>query len=500
VAETQTRRLQIAARTALFGVALACAALLSHPHHAALAASDCTATGSPQGPFSFDTWEAGDYKTRYGAAMELAANNQLFPNDPDFALPPLGTGDRAAGSGTTTAPYIPPVILKAIAYIESGWAQASYDPLVKYGETGLALVSADCGYGLMQVTSGMQNVSGIPSLAQTMIGSNYAFNVAGGAQILAQKWNEAPELHPIVGNRDPHVIENWYFVLWAYNGFAYRNHPLNPGYDPQRPPYDCQPNTPRDYPYQELIFGCIANPPLRDGVPLWPAQPVTLPDLSDPAFSGPLDPSNWNACSYQAQCAPMDIPTPGGAGHIDPTVPSIDPATLLGQPAIASASSVNVTPAGTAAQEALTVANPGSGLASWLALGSTPWISTSPLTGISLGAEHGGYSTPLTVNVDPSGMPPGDYIGNVTVESTAAAGAPLSIPVTLHVGAPSNCDGHLDAADALAVLQEVGGVGGVGGCVADVPDMNCDGAINSADALLVLQYLAGLSSGPAPCG
>jgi hypothetical protein len=497
VAGTQTRILQIAARTALLGVALACAALVSHSHHAALAASDCAATGSPQGPYSFDTWEAGDYKTRYGGAMELAATNQLFPDDPTFALPPLETGDRAAGSGTTVPGYIPPVILKAIAYIESGWAQASYDPLVKYGQTGPVLVSADCGYGLMQVTSGMQNISGIPSLAQTMAGSNYAFNAARGAQILAQKWNDAPELHPIAGNRDPHVIENWYFVLWAYNGFAYRNHPLNSGYDPNRAPYDCGPDTPRDYPYQELIFGCIANPPLRDGVALWAAQSVTLPDLSDPAFSGPLDPNNWNACSYQAQCGPMDIPTPGGAGHTDPTVLSVDRATLLGQPGIASTSAVDVTPAGTTAQVAVAVTNPGSDLASWRALGSTAWISTSPLTGISLGGEHGGYSTPLTVKVDASGMPPGDYVGNVTVESAKSAGAPLSIPVTLHVRSASNCNGHLDAADALAVLQKASGLGG---CVADVPDMNCDGAVNSADAELVLRYLAGLSSGPMPCG
>src|SRR5207244_4148710 len=162
----------------------------------------------------------------------------------------------------------------------------------------------------------------------------------------------------------------------------------------------------------------------------------------------------------QAQCAPMDIPTPDGAGHTDPTVPSIDGATLLGQPAIASESSVDVTAAGAIAQVPVTVTNPGSGLASWRALGSTPWISTSPLTGISLGAERGGYSTPLTVSVNASGLPPGDYVAQVTVESSAAAGAPLSIPVTLHVRSTSNCNGHLDAADALAVLLKVSGLGG----------------------------------------
>src|SRR5207245_7645137 len=133
------------------------------------------------------------------------------------------------------------------------------------------------------------------------------------------------------------------------------------------------------------------------------------------------------------------------------------------------------------------------GLASWRALGSTAWISTSPLAGISLSAERGGYSTPLTVSVNVSGLPPGDYAAQVTVESSAAAGSPLSIPVTLHLRNTSNCKGHLDAADALAVLLKVSGLGG---CVADVPDMNCDGVVDTADAELVLQFLAGLSSGP----
>jgi hypothetical protein len=494
VAETQKRILPIAARTAILGVLLGCAALLSLTQHAAYAASDCAATGSPQGHYDFDTWEAGDYKTRYAAAMELAGYNQLFPDDPDFALPPLETGDRAVGSATTTAPYIPPVLLKAISYIESGWAQASYDPLVKYGQTGPVLVSADCGYGLMQVTSGMQNVSGIPSIAQTMIGSNYAYNVARGAQILAQKWNAAPEVYPIVGNRDPHVIEDWYYVLWGYNGFAFRNHPLNSGYDPARPPYDCGPDTPRDYPYEELIFGCIANPPLRDGVPLWPAQPVTLPDLNDPAFSGPLSVDRWNPCSFQADCAPMDIPTPGGTGHTDPTVPGTDRATLLGAPSLTSAAAVEVTPVGTTAQAGTAISNVGSGLAGWRALSAAAWLTTSPITGISMGAELGGYATPLALRVDTTGLAPGDYTATVVVESESAA--PSTIAVTAHVLAPSNCNGTLDPADALAVLQKVSGVGG---CIADVPDMNCDGVVDSADAELVLQYLGGLSSGLPSC-
>ena len=224
VAQMRRWRLNALARAAIVAIGLVAALSLARPEPTEAVTFDCSGTGSPQGPYSFETWEAGDYKTRYSNAIDLASINQLFPDNAEFALPPLETGDRSAGSSTTVPPYIPPVLLKAISYIESGWAQASYDPLVQYGETGPTLVSADCGYGLMQVTSGMQNVSGTPGLDQAMIGGHYAYNIARGAQILAGKWNDGPEFRPIVGNRDPHVIENWYFALWAYNGFAYRNH------------------------------------------------------------------------------------------------------------------------------------------------------------------------------------------------------------------------------------------------------------------------------------
>jgi hypothetical protein len=488
--------LTIAARAGLLSIALVVLALASHSHRSVLADVDCASTGSPAGPYTFDTWEAGDYKDRYAHTIELAATNQLFPENPAFALPDLETGDRSAGSTTKVPGYIPPVILKAIAYIESGWAMASYDPLVKYGETGPVLVSADCGYGVMQVTSGMQNVSGIPTVDQVLIGGNYAYNIARGAQILAAKWNDAPELRPIIGNRDPHIIENWYYALWGYNGFAFRNHPLNSGYNPDRPPFDCQDGTPRDYPYEELIFGCISSPPLRQGGPLWDAVPVSLSDLHDPAFATPLDANNWNPCSFSADCAAMDVPTMGGTGHADPTTPSVTRESLLGQPAVSAGSVTSSADAGSKTQATVAIANLASGLASWRALGSAPWLKTS-LQGISMGPEIGGHSTPLTVKIDATSLTPGDYAASVAVESPGTTGAPLSVPVSLHVSPPPNCNGSLDAEDALAVFAQLSGIGG---CVADVPDMNCDGVIDAVDATLVLQYLAGAGSGPPQCG
>ena len=55
----------------------------------------------------------------------------------------------------------------------------------------------------MQVTSGMQNLTGIPNLDQAMIGGHYAFNIARGARILAEKWNLAPEFRPDRGQPRP---------------------------------------------------------------------------------------------------------------------------------------------------------------------------------------------------------------------------------------------------------------------------------------------------------
>ena len=488
VAQMRRWRLNALARPAIVAIGLVAALSLTRTGPAAAVTFDCSGTGSPQGPYSFETWEAGDYKSRYGDAMGLASVNQLFPENSSFALPALETGDRSAGSGATLPPYIPPVLLKAISYIESGWAQASYDPLVQYGETGPTLVSADCGYGLMQVTSGMQNVSGAPSLDQAMIGGHYAYNIARGAQILAGKWNAAPEYRPIMGNRDPHVIENWYFALWAYNGFAYRNHPLNPGYNTNRPPYDCQGDTPRDYPYQELIFGCVANPPLRDGVPLWDAQPISLPNLSDPAYSGPLDINNWNACSFELQCAALDIPTPADA-HTVTTLPSVDRATLLGAPALApDPASIALSTETGIAQASLAVPNAGTGLGVWRVRPGQTWLKVSRVEGISQGADVGGYSTQLILDIDLSTAPGGDHFASVLVDSAQGAGSLITVPVSVRLQRVG-CDNLLTVVDVLAILNNASGIGG---CVSDVHDTNCDGKIDGADIVAIMRFLIGL--------
>jgi len=459
----------------------------------ALASHSCPNTGSPFGPFEIETYEAADYRDVYARTFELAAFNQLFPEHGGFATSNLETGDRAAGSGQVVEPYIPPVLLKSMGFLESGWAQASYVPLVDYGEVGPVLSSHDCGYGIMQITSGMQNISGVPNLDQAMIGSHFGFNIARGAAILAGKWNLSPEVRPIVGARDPAVIEDWYYALWGYNGFAFSNHPLNPAYQPTRVEFSCGAaddgfgHDRTQYPYQELVLGCAQRPPLRVGEQLWEPQEVHLPDLADPAFADPLKIENWIPCSYSLDCAAMDIPTPN-TNHEDPTVLA-------------------------------------SGLLGFQVLTNAPWLKVAMPVGVALGDDLGGDVGTVRLTVDTAGLTPGSYSGAVTVNSLYPAGTPHTFVVDLVVaeGAPTptpvpipatwadgNCSGAVDLSDALATMRHGAGldmiaagcpemgstVQVIGGSQHTWGDIDCSGEVNAIDALKILRFDAGLPSSP----
>lgn len=204
------------------------------------------------------------------AAFELAANGLLPP-----AYPQLGAG--------LVVRTIPPSVLGAVGWVESGWRQ--------FTPQGRPLVSFDFGYGIMQVTSGMAGAFGdvygqIDPAAQSEIASNYRYNIAYGAQMLAKKWATTPPL----GNRDPAIVENWYYALWAYNGWGWVNNPNNPRFTRAGTPA----SNPSTYPYQERVLYLVAHPPRdRDGNPLWAAISVSLPPKNRiGAHPGPLTPSH----------------------------------------------------------------------------------------------------------------------------------------------------------------------------------------------------------------
>jgi hypothetical protein len=103
---------------------------------------------------------------------------------------------------------IPPKILYGIAYQESRWLQ--------FNASGTPLMSRDGGIGIMQVTSyGGYNVDRLKT--------DIDYNIAAGADILIVKWGYAPRVFPRIGDGDSRCYENWFFAVWAYNGWVANN-------------------------------------------------------------------------------------------------------------------------------------------------------------------------------------------------------------------------------------------------------------------------------------
>ena len=140
---------------------------------------------------------------------------------------------RAKLNAAAVARLIPPKILYGIAFQESTWRQfdAKGDPLI--GSDGR-------GIGIMQVTT-------IPAgVDAERLKTEIDYNIAVGADILVEKWGYAPSVFPVIGGGDPRCYENWFFAVWAYNGWTKGN----------------------EYPYR--VWEHIA-----DGRGLWTGQAVT---------------------------------------------------------------------------------------------------------------------------------------------------------------------------------------------------------------------------------
>ena len=185
------------------------------------------------------------------AAFNLASADRLGPGYPH--LPRIGV-DSA---------FVPAVILEAVAWVESGWRQ--------FAGT-VPLVSPDYGYGTMQITDGMAGAAGPtgtrPVATQTRIIGDYAYNIGFGARMLAQYF----VAEPAINERDPTAVEDWYYALWAYNGW-YSNNPNGSWARIGTPAQN--PNT---FPYQERVYWWVQHPPTdSEGHPLWAPVKVTLP-------------------------------------------------------------------------------------------------------------------------------------------------------------------------------------------------------------------------------
>jgi len=241
--------------------------------------------------FIADTIASADIACAEGCAVQGAQAQQPTLSEMTTAFTQAGTNTLPSGyfslplieagpQGALQAGSAPCALLKAIAYVESSWHQATYS--AARGSTGPTLVSFDCGYGIMQITSGMRNRGDLPNDVQERIAIDYLYNIGWGAKMLIDKWNLAPTYAPVVGDRNPAVAEAWYFAVWGFNGWSISNNPNycdrdNGGQLCPRPPFNGSQNR-TDYPYQELVWGYAANPPMEGGARLWDPAALTLPD------------------------------------------------------------------------------------------------------------------------------------------------------------------------------------------------------------------------------
>jgi hypothetical protein len=162
---------------------------------------------------------------------------------------------------------IPPEILKAIAFIETGMKQ--------YDTAGNPIVATDGGIGIMQITMPDEQLQA-QGIDKEKLKWNTRYNIEIGAKILKEKWNN-PNL-PKINDKNPETIENWYFAIMAYNGLSKRNDPTRP--QEQRP-------------YQERVLEAIRNNGLLP-ISTIPSVTITYPNPEAPDLMAfPVQEYNW---------------------------------------------------------------------------------------------------------------------------------------------------------------------------------------------------------------
>lgn len=126
---------------------------------------------------------------------------------------------------------IPAILLKGIARVESVYKHFNSDGSPKICGTSIGLMQINNVYG------GYDNYR---------LKYDIMYNIEAGADMLLNKWSMSSYNQvSSVGSMDPNILENWYFALWAYNGWAGSNNPASP--------------YAKKYTYQQLVYDVIEN-------------------------------------------------------------------------------------------------------------------------------------------------------------------------------------------------------------------------------------------------
>ncbi|MDD4088141.1 MAG: S-layer homology domain-containing protein [Tissierellia bacterium] len=124
---------------------------------------------------------------------------------------------------------IPAILLKGIARVESVYKHFNSDGSPKICGTSIGLMQINNVYG------GYDNYK---------LKYDILYNIEAGADVLLNKWSMSSYNQvSSVGNMDPNILENWYFALWAYNGWSQSNNPVSP--------------YAKKYTYQQLVYDVI---------------------------------------------------------------------------------------------------------------------------------------------------------------------------------------------------------------------------------------------------
>ncbi len=124
---------------------------------------------------------------------------------------------------------VPAILLKGIARVESVFKHFNSDGSPKICGTSIGLMQINNVYG------GYDNYR---------LKYDILYNIEAGADVLLNKWSMSSYNQvSSVGNMDPNILENWYFALWAYNGWAQSNNPVSP--------------YAKKYTYQQLVYDII---------------------------------------------------------------------------------------------------------------------------------------------------------------------------------------------------------------------------------------------------